>query len=107
MDNKLLAGLGGAAAAAVFAFSTVAAQAAPGVAAEPKIAAGHIVTVDSRGGVDVDVELGSDGRYEDDYYDRTHGPDYYRERGYRSYDRRPDDWRNRGCVGVGPVHFCK
>lgn len=60
-------------------------------------------------GIDLDVTIG-DGdrrRYADDYYDRDRGPDWYRERGYRRYDRRPDDWRDRSCVGVGPVHFCK
>ena len=27
-------------------------------------------------------------------------------RGWRRYDRRPGDWRTRGCIIVGPVWFC-
>jgi uncharacterized protein YfaQ (DUF2300 family) len=27
-------------------------------------------------------------------------------RGWRRYDRRPGDWRTRGCVIVGPLWFC-
>jgi hypothetical protein len=49
-------------------------------------------------------------------YDRDHRrapPRYVAGRRYGSaphgwhrYDRRPGDWRHRGCVLVGPVWFC-
>jgi hypothetical protein len=45
--------------------------------------------------------------------DDRRGPRYTPGRRYRSaphgwhrYDRRPGDWRHRGCVLVGPVWFC-
>lgn len=27
--------------------------------------------------------------------------------GWNRYDRRPTGWRNRGCVAIGPIWFCK
>ena len=48
----------------------------------------------------------------------THRDDHRRQRytpgrryksaphGWHRYDRRPGDWRHRGCVLVGPVWFC-
>lgn len=49
-----------------------------------------------------------------DRYDRDHHrPRYVPGRRYHSapngwhrYDRRPGDWRHRGCVLVGPIWFC-
>jgi len=26
--------------------------------------------------------------------------------GYRRYDRRPGDWRRRGCLAFGPIWYC-
>jgi hypothetical protein len=28
-------------------------------------------------------------------------------RGWNRYNSRPRGWRNRGCVAVGPIWFCK
>ncbi len=114
MKTNLKAGCVTMAAATILVLSSAATMAAPGFAAAPSLYDGYIVTVDKKDGVDVDINLGASGDrhsyeqgYEDGYYDRNNGPDYYRERGYSSYDARPDDWRDRSCVGVGPLHFCK
>ncbi len=32
---------------------------------------------------------------------------YNQYRGWNRYNSRPRGWRNRGCVSVGPVWFCK
>lgn len=55
-------------------------------------------------------------RHRDDYRYRRHAPPPPRYRpgyryrsaphGWHRYDRRPGDWRRRGCVIVGPVWFC-
>lgn len=38
-----------------------------------------------------------------------HGNDhrYNQYRGWHRYNHRPHGWRNRGCVAVGPIWFCK
>lgn len=32
---------------------------------------------------------------------------YYKYRNWNRYDSRPRGWRNRGCVAVGPIWFCR
>lgn len=74
----------------------------------PSSGKGALIKVD-KDGPDVSVTI-SDGQrrhYSDDYYDDDHDEVWYESRGYRRYEVRPDDWRERSCVGVGPIHFCK
>ena len=50
---------------------------------------------------------GDDRRY--GAYRGWNGEDrrYSEYRGWNRYNSRPDGWRNRGCVSVGPIWFCK
>jgi Ni/Co efflux regulator RcnB len=50
-----------------------------------------------------------DGRRGRDYRGRRDFRRGYRRppRGYRSYRRRPSDWRRRGCIVIGPLWYCR
>jgi hypothetical protein len=41
-------------------------------------------------------------RYNNDRYDRGD-----RYRGWSRYSSRPYDWRDRGCISVGPLWYCQ
>ncbi|MBS0247605.1 MAG: hypothetical protein JSR61_13380 [Proteobacteria bacterium] len=68
--------------------------------------------------IDVQYYHRDDDRYrrDDDRRYRRHTPPPPRYRpgyryrsaphGWHRYDRRPGDWRRRGCVIVGPMWFC-
>jgi len=80
--------------------SAASAAAAPGLQSKPAIDTGAM-KVQHR-----------DGRDSHRHVRRRH-PAYhpgrrYRSppRGWRRFDRRPGDWRTRGCIIVGPVWFC-
>ena len=47
----------------------------------------------------------NDGRHRMHHHDNDHRYDAYR--GWNRYNSRPRGWRNRGCVAVGPIWFCK
>lgn len=39
--------------------------------------------------------------------DHRHDRRYDKYRGWNRYSHRPRGWRDRGCVAVGPVWFCR
>lgn len=40
-------------------------------------------------------------------FNKGHDRRYDNYRGWNRYNSRPRGWRNRGCVAVGPIWFCK
>jgi hypothetical protein len=88
-------------AASLLALAPSLATAAPGLQAKPVSEAG-IVKVQGRD----DVRRREIRRRSFNRGFRAGGRYRNAPRGWRRYDRRPGDWRTRGCIIVGPVWFC-
>lgn len=77
------------------------AAAAPGVAAKPAGEAGIVKVQDRDGMRRKEIRRRSFNKGYRAGSRHSHPP-----RGWRRYDRRPSDWRTRGCIIVGPIWFC-
>ncbi|HEX6609987.1 MAG TPA: hypothetical protein VF051_04350 [Hyphomicrobiaceae bacterium] len=84
-----------------FAPSFANAAAAPGLAAKPAAETGIVKVQNRERARRKQIRRRSFNRGYRAGSRHAHAP-----RGWRRYDRRPWDWRRRGCIIVGPIWFC-
>lgn len=101
-----------ACAAGLLAATATAASAMPGTAAKGADVRAVSENVHTVADVDVVVRRDRHDRRWQNRRWRDRGIDWnddrYRPyRGWHRYHHRPWGWRNRGCVSVGPIWFCK
>ena len=77
------------------------AAAAPGLAAKPAAETGIVKVQNRERARRKQIRRRSFNRGYRAGSRHAHAP-----RGWRRYDRRPWDWRRRGCIIVGPIWFC-